>query len=83
MAALYRAASIIATLDASDAPVVVTHCRTGPYDLLVRLPSGGTMGLVRQGPTLTNASLRYRIRTIERMAATERPLLTLVLTESE
>ncbi|MDE2744746.1 MAG: hypothetical protein OXI41_02000 [Chloroflexota bacterium] len=32
---------------------------------------------------LTNASLRYRIRTIERMDATERPLLTLILTDSE
>lgn len=50
---------------------------------LLRLPSRGTIGLVRQGPMLTNASLRYRIRTIERMVATERPLLTLILTESE
>ncbi|MXX47192.1 MAG: hypothetical protein F4Z38_02625 [Chloroflexi bacterium] len=83
VAALYRVASIIAALDMSDAPVVVTHCRTGPYDLLLRLPSGGTVGLVRQGPMLTNAGLRYRIRTIERMDATERPLLTLILTESE
>ncbi|MDE2891767.1 MAG: replication-relaxation family protein, partial [Chloroflexota bacterium] len=83
VAALYRVASIIAALDTSDAPVVVTHCRTGPYDLLLRLPSGGTVGLVRQGPMLTNASLRYRIRTIERMNALERPLLTLLLTDSE
>ncbi len=82
-AALYRVASIIAALDPSDAPVAVTHCRTGPYDLLLRLPSGGTVGLVRQGPMLTNASLRYRIRTIERMDPLERPLLTLILTESE
>lgn len=53
-----------ATLDASDAPVVVPHCRTGPFDLLLLLSSGGTIGLVRQGPMLTNASLRYSIRTI-------------------
>ncbi|MXV79889.1 MAG: hypothetical protein F4007_04430 [Chloroflexi bacterium] len=83
VAALYRVASIIATLDANEAPVVVTHCRTGPYDLLLRLPSGRTVGLVRQGPMLTNASLRYRIRTIERMNALERPGLTLILTDSE
>ncbi|MYF22317.1 MAG: hypothetical protein F4209_06160, partial [Chloroflexi bacterium] len=83
VAALYRVASIIAALDTNDAPVVVTHCRTGPYDLLLRLPSGGTVGLVRQGPMLTNASLRYRIRTIERMNAGERPLLTLIMTDSE
>ena len=85
VAALYRVASIIATMDAdaSDAPVVVTHCRTGPYDLLLRLPSGGTVGLVRQGPMLTNASLRYRIRTIERMNAAQRASLTLILTDSE
>ena len=50
VAVLYRVASIIATLDASDAPVVVTHCRTGPYDPLLRLPSGSTIGLVCQGP---------------------------------
>ncbi len=83
VAVLYRVASTIALLDTSEAPVVVTHCRTGPYDLLLRLPSGGTIGLVRHGPMLTNASLRYRIRTIERMDATGRPLLTLILTESE
>ncbi|MYJ13281.1 MAG: hypothetical protein F4078_03025, partial [Acidimicrobiia bacterium] len=83
VAALYRAASTIATLDANEAPVVVTHCRTGPFDLLLRLPSGGTVGLVRQGPMLTNASLRYRIRTIERMNAAERASLTLILTDSE
>ena len=64
VAVLYRVASIIAALDPSDAPVVVSHCRTGPYDLLLRLPNGGTIGLVRQGPMLTNASLRYSIRTI-------------------
>ena len=83
VAALYRVASIIATLDSSEAPVVVTHCRTGPYDLLLRLPSGGTVGLVRQGSMLTNASLRYRIRTIERMNAAECASLTLILTDSE
>ena len=83
VAVLYRVASIIAALDAGEAPVVVTHCRTGPYDLLLRLPSGGTLGLVRQGSMLTNASLRYRIRTIERTNAAELPRLTLILADSE
>ena len=83
VAVLYRVASLIAELDSSEAPVGVEHCRSGPFDMRLRLPSGGSIGLVRQGPTLTSASLRYRVRTIERMNVTERPLVTLILTDSE
>ena len=83
VAVLYRVASMIAQLDTSDAPVVVEHCRSGPYDMRLRLPSGGSIGLVRQGPMLSNASLRYRIRTIERMNVGERPSVTMILTDSE
>ena len=83
VAVLYRVASKIAECDSSEAPVVVEHRRSGPYDMQLRLPSGGSIGLVRQGPMLSNASLRYRIRTIERMDVRERPLVTLVLVDSE
>ena len=83
VAVLYRVASMMAECDSSEAPVVVDHCRSGPYDMQLRLPSGGSIGLVRQGPMLSPASLRYRIRTIERMHVTERPLATLILADSE
>ncbi len=83
VAVLYRVASMIAECDSIEAPVVVDHCRSGPFDMRLRPPSGGSIGLVRQGPTLTSASLRYRVRTIERMSVTERPLVTLILTDSE
>ena len=72
-----------AECDASEAPLLVKPCRSGPYDMRLGLPSGGSIGLARQGPMLASASLRYRVRTIERMNITERPLVTLILTDSE
>lgn len=63
--------------------VQVEHRRSGPYDMLLRVSSDGTIGVVRQGPMLTAASLRYRIRTIERLSVSTRPMATLVLTDSE
>ncbi len=83
LAVLYRVAAMIADLREGDAPAPVEHCRSGPYDMRLWLLSGGSIGLVRQGPMLSNASLRYRIRTIERMSVMQRPLLTLILTDSE
>ena len=82
VALLYRVAAVIAELRAAESPMPVEHCRSGPYDLLLRM-SGGSIGLVRQGPMLSHASLRYRIRTIERLNAYERPLVTLILVDSE
>ena len=57
---------MIAELRSGESPMPVEHCRSGPYDLLLRM-SGGSIGLVRQGVMLSHASLRYRFRTIERM----------------
>ena len=83
VALLYRVAAMIAGLGVGDVPARVKHCRSGPYDMLIHLVGGGSIGLVRQGPMLTAASLRYRIRTIERMDVRERPLVTLILADSE
>ena len=82
VALLYRVAAMIAELRAGESPMPVEHCRSGPYDLLLRM-SGGSIGLVRQGPMLSHASLRYRIRTIERLEVSKRPLVTLILVDSE
>ena len=82
VAVLYRVAAMIAELRAGESPMPVEHCRSGPYDLLLRM-SGGSIGLVRQGPMLSHASLRYRIRTIERLNVRERPLVTLIVVDSE
>ena len=82
-AVLYRVAAMIAEMGAGDAPVRIEHRRSGPYDMQLRLPSGGSIGLLRQGSMLSYASLRYRIRTIERMNVGERPSVTMILTDSE
>ena len=82
VALLYQVAAMIAELRADESPLPVEHCRSGPYDLLLRM-GGGSIGLVRQGPMLSHASLRYRIRTIERMDVSQRPLVTLILVDSE
>ncbi len=85
VAVLYAFAAMIGDFEAAAgrSRVRVEHGRSGPYDMLVRVSSGCTIGVVRQGPMLTAASLRYRLRTIERLGVRVRPMVTLVLTDSE
>ena len=82
VALLYQVAAMIAELRPGESPMPVEHCRSGPCDLVLRM-FGGSIGLVRQGPMLSHASLRYRLRTIERMEVSKRPLVTLILVDSE
>jgi len=83
IALVYELAALIADADPEQDPVRVEHCRRGPYDGLVTLSGGRTLGVVRQGPLLSAASLRYRIRTIERMGVQELPHVTLIATDSD
>ena len=83
VALVYRMAALVAEADPEKAPVRVDHYRQGPYDALITLSGDRSLGVVRQGPMLTPASLRYRIRTIERLGVGERPLVTLVVTDSD
>ena len=81
-ALVYKVAALVAEADPEKAPVRVDHYRQGPYDALITLSGERSLGVVRQGPMLTPASLRYRIRTIERLGVGERPLVTLIVTDS-
>ena len=83
VALVYELAALIAAADPEQDPVRVEHCRRGPYDALVTLSGGRTLGVMRQGPMLSAASLRYRIRTIERMGVQELPHVTLIVTDSD
>ena len=83
VAVLYRVAAMIADADPKQKPIRVDHHRHGPYDLLITLSGGRTIGVIRQGPMLPGANLRYRLRSIEHMPRSERPLLTLVLTHAD
>ena len=83
VALVYELAAMIAAANPERDPVRVEHCRRGPYDALVTLSGGRTLGVVRQGPLLSAASLRYRIRTIERMGVQELPHVTLLATDSD
>ena len=68
VAALYHVAAMIAVADPQRQPVKpvrVDHYRQGPYDLLITLSEGRSLGIVRQGPVLSSANLRYRLRTLE------------------
>ena len=67
LAVIYRVAARIARADPEGGTVRVDHYRSGPYDALVTLSGGRTLGLLRQGPLLTPANLRYRLRSIERL----------------
>ena len=70
VAVLHRVAAMIADADPHDDPVRVDHYRHGPYDMLITLSGGRTIGLVRQGPALPTSRLRYRLRSIERLDST-------------
>ena len=83
VAVLYVVAALIAEADADGSPVRVDHYRQGPYDLLITLSGGRSVGILRQGPTLPSAHLRYRLRTVENLPWSQRPTVTLVITGSD
>ena len=83
VAVLYHAAALIARADPQGQPVRVDHHRQGPYDLLITLSEGRSLGIVRQGAVLSSANLRYRLRTLEQLRTRQRPTATLVLTHSD
>ena len=83
VAALYRVAALLADADPNQDPIRVDHHRHGPYDLLVTLSAGLTVGVIRQGPMLPGANLRYRLRSIGHLPRNERPFLTLIITHSD
>ena len=74
---------LVADADSQGQPVRVDHYRQGPYDMLITLSGGRSVGLLRQGPTLPSANLRYRLRTLENLPHSQRPMATLVLAHSD
>ena len=83
VAVVYHVAALIADADQSGQPVRVDHYRQGPYDALVTLSQGRTLGIIRQGPTLPSPNLRYRFRTAENLPYRQLPAATLVLACSD
>ena len=82
VAVLYHVAGLVGDADPQGKRVRVDHFRQGPYDTLLTLSGGRTVGLIRQGPALSTANLRYRLRSIEELHYAERPMVTLILTYS-
>ena len=58
VAVLHRVAALVADADTREYPVSVDHYRKGPYDLLLTLSGGRTIGVIRQGPALPPSKLR-------------------------
>ena len=83
VAVLHRVAAMVADADPHSDPVRVDHYRSGPYDMLLTLSGGRSIGLIRQGPALPTSRLRYRLRSIERLDSSETPFVTLVLTHAD
>ncbi len=83
VAVLYHVAAMVADADPHDDPVRVDHYRNGPYDMLLTLSGGRSIGLIRQGPALPTSRLRYRLRSIERLDSGDTPCVTLVLTHAD
>ncbi len=83
IAVIYYGASLVAIADEHGAPVRVDHYRSGPYDALLTMGDGRSIGIIRQGPMLPPANLRYRLRSMERLGYYDSPKATLVLTHSD
>ena len=83
VAVLYRVAAMIADADPHRKPVRVDHYRNGPYDLLITLSGGRSIGIIRQGATLPTSNLRYRLRSMESLPSRERPFVTLVMSHAD
>ena len=83
VAVLHRVAAMTADADPHDDSVRVDHYRDGPYDMLITLSGGRTIGLIRQGPALPTSRLRYRLRSIERLDSSDTPFVTLLLTHAD
>ena len=83
VAMLYRVAALVADADPHGKPVRVDLFRQGPYDVLLTLSGGRSLGLLRQGPVLPSSNLRYRLRSMEHLRYDERPTVTLILTYSD
>ncbi len=83
VAVLHRVAAMVADADPHGDPVRVDHYRNGPYDMLITLSRGRTIGVLRQGPALPTSRLRYRLRSIERLDSDETPFITLALTHAD
>ena len=83
VAVLYRVATLVANADPRDDSVRVDHYRHGPYDMLLTLSGGRSIGMIRQRPALPTSRLRYRLRSIERLDSSDTPFVTLVLTHAD
>ena len=83
VAVLHHIAAMIADADPEGKPIRVDHYRHGPYDMLITLSGGRSVGVLRQGPTLPSPNLRYRLRTVENLPVSQRPTVTLVITGSD
>ena len=83
VAVLYHVAALVANADPHGKLVRVDLFRQGPYDVLLTLFGGRSLGLLRQGPVLPSSNLRYRLRSMERLRYDERPTVTLILTYSD
>ena len=83
VAVLNHTAAQVTAVDPELQAVRVDNYRQGPYDMLTTLSGGRSVGLLRQGPMLSPAKLRFRLRKIERLDGRLCPSLTLVLADSE
>ena len=71
VAVLSHVAAMVAEADPSGDPARVDHYRHDPYDLLIALSGDRSIGLIRHGPALPTANLRYLLRSKERLDYSE------------
>ena len=69
VAVLYHVAAMVADADQHDDPVRVDHYRQGPYDMLLTLSGGRSVGILRPGTG--TAQLQLALSLQERRAASQ------------
>ncbi len=83
VAVLHCIAAMVADADPHSDPMRVDLYRNDPYDMLLTLSGGRSIGVIRQGPALPTSKLRYRLRSIERLDSDDRSFVTLVMSHAD
>ena len=82
LAVLYALAKIVADSDRHSRRVQVDVYRQGPYDALLTIEDGPSIGIMRLGPAVDLEAIRHRIQAIGVSRRQEWPRCTLIVAHS-
>ena len=83
VAVLYHTAAMVAAAAPRKKSLRMDPYRQGPYEMLITFSERQAIGVMRQGPSLSTANFRYRLRSMEMLPLDKKHTVTLVLTHSD